>query len=139
MTLLDLIYNQNLNIQNTNKTDCIFMLAMSDKLQNHIHSFHAGAIFSLAEATSAQFLINNFKEFENSVIPLLRATNTKYKKPCITDIYAKAVLLNESKEEIKHILNEKKRALLTIKVEIIDEFDSIIFIGTFEWFLSMNT
>jgi hypothetical protein len=139
MTLLDLIYNQNLNIQNTNKTDCIFKLAMSDKLQNHIHSFHAGAIFSLAEATSAQFLINNFKEFENSVIPLLRATNTKYKKPCITDIYAKAVLLNESKEEIKHILNEKKRALLTIKVEIIDEFDSIIFIGTFEWFLSMNT
>jgi hypothetical protein len=139
MTLLDLIYNQNLNIQNTNKKDCIFMLSMNDKLQNHIHSFHAAAIFSLAEATSAQFLINNFKDFENSVVPLLRATNTKYKKPCITDIYAKAFLVNQSIEEIINILNEKKRALVTIKVEIIDEFDSIIFIGTFEWFLSMNS
>lgn len=139
MTLLDLKYNQNLNIQNTNKTDCIFMLAMNDKLQNHIKSFHAGAIFSLAEATSAQFLINNFKEFEKNVIPLLRATNTKYKKPCLTNIYAKAFLVNDSKEDIISMIIDKKRALVNIKVEIIDDADTIIFTGIFEWFLSINT
>ncbi len=138
MNLLDLVYNQNINLQNTNKTDCIFMLALKENLQNHVHSFHAAAIFSLAEATSAQFLINTFKIFENTVVPLLRATNTKYKKPGLTNIYAKAMLMNETKEEIITQLNNKKRALVTIKVEVIDEADFIIFTGTFEWFLSMN-
>jgi hypothetical protein len=138
MNLLDLVYNQNINLQNTNKTDCIFMLAMNENLQNHVHSFHAAAIFSLAEASSAQFLINTFKEFENTVVPLLRATNTKYKKPGLTNIYAKAILINETKEEIIILLYNKKRALVTIKVEIIDEAEFIIFTGTFEWFLSMN-
>jgi hypothetical protein len=138
MNLLDLTYNQNINLQNTNKTDCIFMLAMNENLQNHVHSFHAAAIFSLAEASSAQFLINTFKEFENTVVPLLRATNTKYKKPGLTNIYAKAILINETKEEIIILLYNKKRALVTIKVEIIDEAEFIIFTGTFEWFLSMN-
>ncbi len=138
MNLLDLVYNQNINLQNTNKTDCIFMLALKENLQNHVHSFHAAAIFSLAEATSAQFLINTFKIFENTVVPLLRATNTKYKKPGLTNIYAKAMLMNETKEETITLLNNKKRALVTIKVEVIDEADFIIFTGTFEWFLSMN-
>ncbi len=138
MNLLDLVYNQNINLQNTNKTDCIFMLALKENLQNHVHSFHAAAIFSLAEATSAQFLINTFKIFENTVVPLLRATNTKYKKPGLTNIYAKAMLMNETKEEIITQLNNKKRALVTIKVEVIDEADFIIFTGTFEWFLIMN-
>ncbi len=138
MKLLDLAYNQNINLQCTNKTDCIFMLTLNKSLENHIHTFHAAAIFSLAEATSAQFLINTFKVFENSVVPLLRATNTKYKKPGLTNIYAKAILMNESKEEIISMLNNKKRALVTIKVEVTDETDSIIFTGTFEWFLSMN-
>lgn len=138
MNLLDLVYNQNINLQNTNKTDCIFMLAMNKNLQNHVHSFHAAAIFSLAEATSAQFLINTFKIFENTVVPLLRASNTKYKKTGLTNIYAKAMMMNETKEEIITQLNNKKRALVTIKVEVIDEADFIIFAGTFEWFLSMN-
>ena len=114
------------------------MLALKENLQNHVHSFHAAAIFSLAEATSAQFLINTFKIFENTVVPLLRATNTKYKKPGLTNIYAKAMLMNETKEEIITQLNNKKRALVTIKVEVIDEADFIIFTGTFEWFLIMN-
>jgi aconitase B len=138
MNLLDLVYNQNINLQYTNKKDCIFMLPLNENLQNHVHSFHAAAIFSLAEATSAQFLINTFKIFENTVVPLLRATNTKYKKPGLTNIYAKAMLMNETKEEIITLLNNKKRALVTIKVEVIDEAEFIIFTGTFEWFLSMN-
>jgi len=138
MNLLDLVYNQNINLQNTNKKDCIFMLALNKNLQNHVHSFHAAAIFSLSEATSAQFLINTFKIFENTVVPLLRASNTKYKKPGLTNIYAKAMLMNETKEEIITQLNNKKRALVTIKVEVIDEADFIIFTGTFEWFLIMN-
>jgi hypothetical protein len=114
MTLLDLKYNKNINIEKTNKTESIFMLTMNEKLQNHVHSFHAAAIFSLAEASSAQFLVNTFKEFENNVIPLLRSTNTKYKKPSNSNIYAKAFLVKESKEEIIHILNEKKRVLVAI-------------------------
>jgi hypothetical protein len=138
MNLLDLVYNQNINLQYANRNDCIFMLALNKNLQNHVHTFHAAAIFSLAEATSAQFLINTFSEFKNNVVPLLRATNTKYKKPGLTNIYAKAILMNETKEEIIVMLNNKKRALATIKVEIIDEAEFIIFTGTFEWFLSMK-
>ncbi len=100
MKLLDLAYNQNINLKETNKLDCIFMLALNESLENHIHSFHAGAIFSLAEASSAQYLINTFKAFENSVVPLLRTTNTKYKKPAHSNIYAKANLILSTEDSV---------------------------------------
>lgn len=137
MKLLELAYNQNINLQVATKPECIFMLALNKRLENHIHSFHAAAIFSLAEASSAQYLINTFKEFETSVVPLLRATNTKYKKPANSNIYAKAILLNQTKEEITNNLNSKKRALASIKIDIFDEDDNMVFTGNFEWFLSM--
>ena len=113
------------------------MLALNENLQNHVHSFHAGAIFSLAEATSAQLLINTFKVFENNAIPLLRATNTKYRKLGLTNIYAKGIIINETKEDLISKLNEKKRVLVEIKVDVIDDADCIVFTGIFEWFLSI--
>lgn len=137
MKLLTLAYNQNLKIQEATKNDCIFMLTLNENIVNHIQSIHAAAIFSLGEATSVQFLINIFKEFENNVVPLLRSTNTKYKRPAFTNIYAKAVLENVSKDEIKNMLLTKKRALVTIKIEVLDENNFIVFIGYFDWFLSV--
>ncbi|MFZ4797619.1 MAG: YiiD C-terminal domain-containing protein [Bacteroidia bacterium] len=136
MKLLGLAYNQNINLQVATKPEYIFMLVLNKSLENHIHSFHAAAIFSLAEASSAQYLIITFKEFENSVVPLLRATNTKYKKPAQNNIYAKAILLNQTKEEITNNLIEKNRALVTIKIDIFDEEENMVFTGNFEWFLS---
>jgi len=136
MKLLELTYNQNINLQVATKPDCIFMLVLNKNLENHIQSFHAAAVFSLAEASSAQYLINTFKEFENNVVPLLRATNTKYKKPAQNNIYAKAMLANQSKEEITNNLNEKNRALVTIKIDILDDENNLVFTGNFDWFLS---
>lgn len=138
MTVQDLLFNKNINLQTTSKEDCIFKLSFKAELSNHLNAFHAAAIFALAEASSAQFLLNNFSEFKNQFVPLLRSTKTKYKLPAFTDIYGKAILKNDSIESITSSLNEKKRALVTIEVTVINEFDKTIFAGEFEWFLTQN-
>ena len=75
----------------------------------------------MAEASSDQYLINTFKAFENSVIPLLRTTNTKYKKPAHSNIYAKVNLINQSKEETISTLYSKKCGLVSLKFQVIDD------------------
>jgi hypothetical protein len=41
MKLLDLIYDQNINLQIATKPECIFILVLNKNLENHIHSFHS--------------------------------------------------------------------------------------------------
>lgn len=139
MTPLDLKLNQILNIVSSKNPEFIFSLAFHENLLNHFGGFHAAVIFSLAEATSAQFLLQNFEEFKDEFIPLLRATSTKYKKPAFSAIYAKAKFKNSTKDEIVMDLNNKKRALLTLITEIVDESNQLIFVGEFEWFLTLKT
>ncbi len=50
------------------------------EVQNHIGSIHAGAIFSLAEYASGEYLSQHFNSVDGSYIALLRESSIKYKK-----------------------------------------------------------
>lgn len=139
MTPLDLKLNQILNIVPSKNPEYIFSLEFNENLLNHFGGFHAAVIFSLAEATSAQFLLQQFEPFKDEFIPLLRTTETKYKKPAFSAIYAKSKFKNITKDEIVMDLNNKKRALLSLITEIVDESNQLIFTGEFEWFLTLKT
>lgn len=138
MTPLDLKLNQYLNILPCNKPGFIFTIPFNENVLNHFNSVHAAVIFSLAEATSAQFLLQNFEAFQNEFIPLLRSTQTKYKKPAFSPIYAKAEFKNTTSELITNDLQTKNRALVTTFVNIEDEEGQLIFTGELEWFLTLK-
>ncbi len=138
MTPLDLKLNQYLNILPSKKPGFIFTIPFKDNLHNHFNSVHAAVIFSLAEATSAQFLLQNFEAFQNEFIPLLRSTQTKFKKPAFSSIHAKAEFKNATSELIINDLQTKNRALVTICVNIEDEDGRIVFTSELEWFLALK-
>jgi acyl-coenzyme A thioesterase PaaI-like protein len=139
MTPLDLKLNQILNIVPSKNPEYIFSLDFHENLLNHFGGFHAAVIFSLAEATSAQFLLQNFEAFQHEFIPLLRSTQTKYKQPAFSAIYAKADFKNTSKELVINDLQNKKRALVTISVTVHDEEEKLVYTSELEWFLTLKT
>lgn len=137
MNILDIPYNQLLGIQKSDNDLYILKLEKDPKYHNHIQSIHAAALFSLAEASAAEFLAINFGEFEGKAVPLLRKSEIKFKKPTPGPVYSKATLLEESIENISATLREKSKALLKIQVHLVTTQEETIMIGDFEWFVSL--
>lgn len=137
MNINDIPYNQLLGIQNSDNDLYLLKLDEDTKYHNHIQSIHAAALFSLAEATAAKFLLMNFYEFEGKAIPLLRKSEIKFKKPTPGPVYSKATLLEESIENISTTLREKSKALLKIQVQLFNNQEETIMVGDFEWFVSL--
>lgn len=56
-------------------------LAFKKDVLNHIESIHASAQFTLAETQSGLFLQELFPQLVGKVVPMLRESKIKYKKP----------------------------------------------------------
>ncbi|MEI7977573.1 MAG: hypothetical protein WCI53_01905 [Bacteroidota bacterium] len=52
MTVQDLLFNKKINLQTTNKEDCIFKLTFKEELSNHLNAFHIVVIIALTKANS---------------------------------------------------------------------------------------
>ena len=111
-------------------------LAYKKDVQNHINTIHASAQFTLAETQSGLYLQNLFPELEGLVIPLLRESNMKYKKPALKSITAFASVKNEDKENFLEQFSRKGRASLLVSVEVKDSDGVCTEQGTFGWFIS---
>ncbi len=92
MDVSQLPFNRFLGIQRCeSKEDGIFEFVSDEKYLNHLGTIHASALFALAEASSGQFLAEQMKEDEEAVVPVLRRTEMKYRKPAKGAVYSKAV------------------------------------------------
>ena len=111
-------------------------LAYKKDVQNHINTIHASAQFTLAETQSGLYLQNLFPELEGLVIPLLRESNMKYKKPALKSITAFASVKDEDKEKFLEQFSRKGRASLLVSVEVKDSDGVCTAQGTFGWFIS---
>jgi hypothetical protein len=136
MHIIDLPYNQLIGLTVSNKPEYQLMLDADKKYTNHVQTVHAAALFALAEGTCGHFLLSNFEGIAENVFPLLRKSEVKYKKPAIGAIYSKVELLNDTIENFTKNFLEKSRALMLLKVELLDEKGILVFQGDFEWFIS---
>ena len=93
-------------------------------------------MFALAEASSGEFLLNNFKEYELDIIPVVRKVEMKFSKPANGSIYSKACLVNSGKEEIYKELITSKRVIIKVKVELFNESNDRLFSSIFDWFIT---
>jgi len=111
-------------------------LEFNDKITNHINSIHAGALFTLAETKSGNYLSQIFKNYENEVLALLRESKVKYKKIAKSKIYSFATINKDEKDKFLKIIKKRKKATINISVTLKDEEDDdIVFIGTFTWYI----
>lgn len=113
-------------------------MPFSNEVTNHIETVHAGALFSLAETASGVFLEEQFSDYKDKVIAVLRRAEVKYSLPAQSNIIAKSSLNHEDKIKLINDLNSKGRAIIKILVSLTDQKESVVFKGTYEWFLKMK-
>lgn len=116
-------------------SDGLLELPFNDSVLNHLQTIHASALFTLAEAASGEALQHHFPELVGKVIPVLRDSQIRFRKPATTDVTAHPTITDEISERFKQQLERKGRALVEVGVEIRDRDNGTICIGNFSWFI----
>ena len=90
MNILSVPFHQFINIKRSENENYIFTIEERPEYLNHLGTIHACVQLSLAEATSGEFLLNQFIELASEVIPVVRKTEVKYRKPANGNLFSKA-------------------------------------------------
>ena len=104
---------------------------------NHLGTLHAGALFSLAEATSGEFLLRQFHHSELEIIPVVRKGDIKYSRPAESTVYSTADFTENSVDEIYAGLKERGKVLIEVRVELYNDTDERIAVSSIQWFLAL--
>lgn len=135
MNITQIPFNKYINISSSSGSGNSLELAFKDEMKNHIGTFHASAQFALAEACSGLALQNQFAQLSDSVVPVLRKVDTKFKKPASSDIRAEANINDEIANKFIEQFQKKGRAIISVQVDVIDEDGSITMVGTYDWYV----
>lgn len=113
----------------------LLALPFSEQLQNHLQTLHASAQFTLAETASGEHLQNTFPELAGKVIPVLRDSHVKFKKPAVKSIAAYPTLSEQAIEKFNEQFLKKGRSTTAVQVEIKDGDNTVTCVSTFNWFV----
>jgi len=106
------------------------------KYGNHLGTVHAGALLTLAETASGDFLLREFGDVGLPVVPVVRRLEAKFRKPAQGAVRAVATLAPEAKAEFLAALTTKGRALIVVTVDVTDEHGAHALSATIEWFVA---
>ncbi|HEY4788346.1 MAG TPA: YiiD C-terminal domain-containing protein [Bacteroidales bacterium] len=139
MNVLEIPFNKFLGLQPAGHgKESIFKLEQKDEYMNHLGTIHASALFSLAEASSGEFLLNQFKDRQLNVVPVVRKVEIKYSKPASGTVFSKASIIESDIDRIIDELETKKRVIIKVKVDIFSDNGEKLFTSTFDWFLALQ-
>jgi len=110
-------------------------LPFNKSIHNHLKTVHASAQFTLAETASGDALQTQFPELVGKVIPVLRDSSIKFKKPAQKSITAHASITDEAIDKFRTQLAKKGRALISVSVAVKDSEEVVTCVGTFSWFV----
>jgi acyl-coenzyme A thioesterase PaaI-like protein len=116
-------------------TQGLLELPFNESIQNHLQTIHASAQFALTETTSGEILQRIFPELVGKVVPVLRETNIKYKKPAIKTISANPTVSDDAVSKFKEQFTRKGRSTISVNVEIKDSEDVVTCVSMFKWFV----
>lgn len=111
------------------------ILPFDSSIHNHLQTIHASAQFALAETASGNALQTLFPELVGKVMPVLRDSHVKFKRPAQSAISAYAAVENESCTKFTEQLLNKGRASILVHVEIKDNEGVVTCVGEFTWFV----
>ncbi len=131
--------NRDLGMVPSDRPDAIFMFPAHDRYHNHVGTVHAAVLFTLAEATSGEFLQRHFKSTTHNVAAVVRRSDIKFRRPARTAIYSRAEANPADLDLVLDQLTRRGRAGIVVSVSIIDEQDTTVMTSTFEWFITTGT
>jgi thioesterase domain-containing protein len=135
MNVTEIPFNKSIEITTSNLEEQTLELEFKDHLKNHLGTFHASAQFALAEACSGQALQLQFPNLASKVVPVLRKSDIKFKRPAQSKIRARAQIDDQTTDKFRSQFERKGRATISVSVEIIDQEDTVTMTGSFEWFI----
>lgn len=115
-----------------------YLLTIDSKpeLENHIGTFHASVLYALAEISSGYFLMLEFPVESQQTISLVRSSKTKYLViPKGKQLFSRAYLNHSNRNEPLQKLQKSGRAIISVKIDILDEFKNVVFVGFYEWII----
>jgi hypothetical protein len=129
-------FNRLIRLRESENPEYILKLESSEDYQDNLQSVHASALFALAEATSGQYLINEFSNNAGALLPVIRQVTAKYKKTARGCIYSKAALDGFWKDEVVEQLKQKSRIGITVNVNLYDEQGVNVMQADVQWYLT---
>ncbi len=139
MDILSIPFHRFLNIEKSPVEEgYIFRMEEHPEHLNHLGTLHACAQLALAEASSGEFLLQQFGRLKDSVIPVIRKTEVKYSKPANGTLHSKASYNTGSQEEYLKEYLTKNRCFIPVRVELFDSSNSRTASAVFHWFLTKN-
>lgn len=139
INVLEIPFNKFIGLQQADtENDSIFKLEQKKEYLNHLGTIHASALFALAEATSGEFLLNEFKDHKFDIIPVVRKVEIKYSKPANGTVFSKACIIDSNINDIINELRIKKRIIIKVRVDIFGNDKEKLFTSVFDWFITLN-
>ena len=137
-SVIQLPFNRHVGIQQSSTLEGLLELPAGEQYLNHIGTVHASAQLALAEACSGEFLLQNLSGNQD-IVPVVRRVEAKFKKPANGRVTATVKSSEPSLSDALSVLDKKRRALVTIFVDVVDETGQHSLSSSFEWFLAKST
>jgi len=137
MNIQEVPFNRYLGIQPSIRDGYILEMGCEKKLSNHLGTLHAGALFSLAEAASGAFLLQQFNNTALEIVPVVRKADIKYSRPVESIVYAKADFAEQSVDGVYTILKERRKAVVEVKVVLYNKANERTAVSSIYWFLAL--
>ena len=138
MDITKLPFNLFLGVEHSEREGFVLSLPAGDRYTNHLGTVHAGALMSLAEATSGQVLLRAIGHIADSIIPVVRRFDCKFRKPASGSIAARAAIPDSARDQLIVDITTKRRGSIEITVDIHDETDLHCLSATVEWFIAQR-
>jgi len=105
---------------------------------NHVGTVHAGAQLALAEAASGEYLLRVLPDLAGQALAVVRRVEAKYKKPMRGSLSARATTPEADVRQAAEPLATKGRAIIPVRIEVVDEQGEVGLAASLEWFVQKN-
>lgn len=136
MNVTELPFNRLVGITSSSKDGALLMLPADPRYHNHLGTVHAGALMTLAEASSGTLLLEKYNALGFEVVPVVRRMKTKFRKPAQGAVHSKASVSSEQDAQFVAALTTKGRALVEVCVDLHDEQGTHALSASVEWFVA---
>jgi len=134
-SVTELPFNSFLGIESATDPAQLLRLPSGPQYLNHLGTVHASAQLALAEASSGEFLLRDLGS-DSGVIPVVRRLESKFRKPANGSITSTVSAPPETLDQLRADLAAKSRAIVSVPVELHDEYGTHTLSATVEWFIS---
>lgn len=137
-SVTDLPFTSFLGIENAVEKTQLLRLPSGEKYLNHLGTVHASAQLALAEASSGEFLLQHLSSIPN-IVPVVRRLEAKFRRPANGAVVSSVTTPPKTIDALRHDLEAKGRALISVAVELHDESGTHTLSATVEWFITRLT